>query len=94
MCVEDIWLRCTINGGLSLSDQIGEVMDIIAIFGEFSMYSSYFKRGINMVQHAVNKGQVAFPFWRPLARFRKPLKLSEVNISCGDTFIITKATTT
>ena len=41
------------------------------------------------------EGSVGFRFLGPLARFRNPLKLSEVNLSCGDTciFIIIKAST-
>ena len=37
--------------------------------------------------------QCAFPFWGPLAWFRNPLKLSEVNLSCCHIFIIIKAIT-
>ena len=41
-------------------------------------------------EHHRWEGSVGFRFWRPL---ENPLKLSEVNLSWGDIFIIIKAST-
>ena len=40
---------------------------------------------------AAGKDSVGFPSSKPLTQFRNPLNLSEVNLSCGDIFIIIKA---